>query len=85
LDSYLNDFLKGSSSDLGWSLDNYFEKIKYDMSIVNPRSRIMDLMTQWTEISTRYSLEEILQQEKGMKAWREGLMKKVSQQLPMKT
>jgi hypothetical protein len=26
----------------------------------------MDLMTQWTEISTRYSLEEILQQKKGL-------------------
>jgi hypothetical protein len=46
LDSYLNDFLKGSLSDLGWSLDKYFEGIKYDMSIVNSRFHIMDLMTQ---------------------------------------
>jgi hypothetical protein len=33
LESYLNDFLEGSSTDLGWSLDKYFEEIKYDMSI----------------------------------------------------
>ena len=46
------------------------------MSIVNPRSRIMDLMTRWTEISTRYNLEAILQQKKGMKTWREGLVKR---------
>jgi len=71
LDSYLNDFLKGSSTDLGWSLD------KYDMSIVNPRSHIMDLITQWTEISTRYNLEEIVQQKKSMRAWREGLVEKL--------
>jgi hypothetical protein len=43
LESYLNDFLEGSSTDLGWSLDKYFEEIKYDMGIVNPRSGIMDL------------------------------------------
>ena len=77
LDSYLNEFLKGSSTDLGWSLDKYLEEIKYYMSIVNPTFRNMDLMTQWTEIRTRYNLEEILQQKKGMKAWREGLVKKL--------
>ena len=48
------------------------------MSIVNPKSRIMDLMTQWREIRARYNLEEILQQKKGMKAWRERLVKKTS-------
>ena len=46
LESYRNDFLEGSSTDLGWSLDNYFEEIKYHMSIFNHTSRIMDLMTQ---------------------------------------
>jgi hypothetical protein len=82
LDSYLNDYLKGSSTDLGWSLDKYCEDIKYDTRIVNPRSRIMDLMTQWTDISTRYNLEEILQQKKGMKASGE---KNYSKQLSVKT
>ena len=42
LGSYLNDFLKGCSTDLGWSLEKHFEEIKYDRSIVNPRSRIID-------------------------------------------
>jgi hypothetical protein len=55
LESYLNEFLKGSSTHLGWSLDKYFEEM-YGMNTVNPRSRIMDLMTQWTEIRTRYNL-----------------------------
>ena len=82
LETYLNDFLKGSSTDLGWSLDKYCEDIKYDTRIVNPRSRIMDLMTQWTDISTRYNLEEILQQKKGMKASGE---KNYSKQLSVKT
>ena len=55
------------------------------MSIANPISRKMDLMTQSIEISTRYNLEEIPQQKKGMKAWREGLVKNFSQQLSVKT
>ena len=77
LESYLNDFLKGSWTNLAWFLNKYFEEIKYDMTIVNPKSGIMDFMTQWIEISTKYSLEEILQQKQWMKAWREGLVKKL--------
>ena len=38
LESYLNDFLKGSSTDLGWSQDKNLKEIKYDMSIFNIRS-----------------------------------------------
>ena len=53
LDSYLNDFIQGSSTDLGWCLDKYFEQIKYNRRIVNTRSRIMNCMTRWTEIITR--------------------------------
>jgi hypothetical protein len=74
LGSYLNDFLKESWTDLGWSLDKYFEEIKYDMSAVDPRSLITDFITQPKEISTRYNLEEILQRKNGMKAWRESLL-----------
>jgi hypothetical protein len=85
LQVYLNDFVKGSSTDLSWSLDKHFEEIKCDMSIVFTRSHIIDLMTQWTEINTRYNLEKSLQPKKGMKAWREVLVKNFSQQLSEKT
>jgi hypothetical protein len=66
LESYVHDFFKGSSTDLCWSLHKYLKEMKYDISIVNPTSRIIDVMAQWTEI--RYNFEEIVQQQKGMKA-----------------
>jgi len=83
LESYVNYFLKRSSPEFGWSMHKY--EIKYDISIVNPTSRTMNLMKQWTEISTTSNLQEILQQRKGMKAWRKGMVKNFRQQLSKKT
>jgi hypothetical protein len=64
--------------DWPWlSLDKCFEEIILDMSIVDPRSRIMDLMMQFTETSTRYNLQKTLQQKNGVKAQRKGLVKQL--------
>jgi hypothetical protein len=69
--------LASSSRELGWTMEKYFEKIEYDLSIKNPTSRILDLWKQWTTIATKFDLHETLEDPKGKKQWREQIIKKL--------
>jgi len=66
LQQYSEGFLASSSRELGWTMEKYFEEIKYDLSIKNPNSRVLDLWKQWlTSICTR------------RKQWGEQIIKKI--------
>jgi len=61
LQQHLKGFLASSSRDLGWTLEQYFKEIEYDLSIKNPTSRVLDLWKQWTSIGTKFDLHETLE------------------------
>ena len=43
LNKYLNDFLKVSSNNLGWDLDKYMSELVYNINLLNPMSRCLNL------------------------------------------
>ena len=48
----LRTFVKG-----GMSIKTAFKEINFDMKILNPRSRVLKLISDWTTVSTKCNLE----------------------------
>jgi hypothetical protein len=67
LTRYLENFLKDSSVKVRISMKTPFQEINYNMKIVNPRARILKLMSDWTTVSSKYNLESPLVDKKGKK------------------
>ena len=66
LRSYLESFLKDSSRF--WiSMNTALKGITCDMKIVNPRSWVLMLMSNWTTVPSKYNLESQLVEKKGEK------------------
>ena len=66
LRTYLESFLKDSSRF--WiSMNTALKGITCDMKIVNPRSWVLMLMSNWTTVPSKYNLESQLVEKKGEK------------------